>query len=64
MNHKNYMNVTVERNGKAYSASYRLENGIITVTTSCGHKNTQLGSSQPESLALLMLGEMIREGKA
>ena len=56
--------VTVERNGKQYSAGYIVEKGLITVRTVYGRKSTQLGSSSPEILAKLILGEMIEAGEA
>jgi hypothetical protein len=62
MNHQYNLTVTVEREGKIYKATYRIENGMITVTTSYGSKTTQLGSCPPEALAIIMLGEMISEG--
>lgn len=61
---KNEGRVTVERNGKQYSAAYTLEKGVITVRTVYARKSTQLGSSSPEVLAKLILSEMIDAGEA
>lgn len=56
--------VTVEANGKTYTASYAVERKIITVSTPNGSKATQLGNLSPEHLAKMLLKELIREGKA
>lgn len=56
--------VTLERNGKTYTATYRVEKRMITVSTAFGRKSTQLGSSPPEILARITLGEMIDAGEA
>lgn len=62
MNCKSEGTVTVNRNDKTYTARYRVEKGLISVSTVNGNKTTQLGSSPPETIARLLLGEMINEG--
>lgn len=64
MAYKNEGTITVNHNGKDYSATYRIEKGVITVRTVYGSKSTQLGSSPPESLARMLLSEMIQSGDA
>lgn len=64
MNHQQQGTVTVECSGNTYKATYRIEKGMIIVSTGRGSKTTQLGSSPPETLARIILGEMINEGKA
>lgn len=64
MNHQQQGTITVERGAKTYKATYRIEKGMITVSSGHGSKTTQLGSSPPETLARMILGEMINEGKA
>jgi hypothetical protein len=55
--------VFIDRNGKTYTATFRVENGMIEVSTGYERKTAQLGSSPPEVLARFMLGEMINESK-
>lgn len=64
MNNQNNNTVTLEREGKIYKATYRIANGLITLTTIYGSKTAQLGGMLPEALAIIMLGEIISEGKA
>ena len=47
-----------------YVAEYVVENGMISVTAAHGHKTTQLGDTPPEVLSKMLLGELIKEGKA
>jgi hypothetical protein len=56
--------VSIEREGKTYRATYTVEKRMVRVSTAHGSKVTQLGNSAPESLALVLLLELIREGQA
>ncbi len=56
--------VSVESGGKKYSATYYVKNDVITVSTFTGSKSTQLAGLEAETLAKLLLGELIREGHA
>lgn len=56
--------ITVESEGKTYTASYNVSKGVITVSTGLDSKSTQVGGLPPEHLAKLLLRELIREGKA
>jgi hypothetical protein len=55
--------VSIEYKGKTYNATYTVEKGIITVSTLYGKKATQVGGSPPESLARIMIRELVDEGK-
>lgn len=55
-----YHEIKIQHNDKEYQGRYAIERGVITVTAAgYGRKSTQLGSSSPESLARLLLGELI-----
>ena len=56
--------VTVEHEGKPYTASWRVENDMMIVSTADCTKSTQLGDLPPESLARLMLSEIIDAGES
>jgi hypothetical protein len=57
--------ITIERDGKTYRGEYRVEKGMMEVTTAAGgRKRTQLGGTPAEALARLLLGELINEGNA
>ncbi len=55
--------VTVEHQGKPYTATWRVEADVITVSTASGSKSTQLDDLFPESLARMMLWEAISAGE-
>lgn len=47
---------------KKYSASYFLEKGVLTVATAeYGQKSTQLGSLSSETLAKILLRELVEK---
>ena len=50
--------------GKTYTGSYTVESGVVTVTSSYGSKATQLGRTQAEQLARLMLRELVIDYKS
>jgi hypothetical protein len=59
-----WKNVEIEKDGKRYAGKYRVEGGIITVTydgEGGGDKSTQVGNSEPERLAKLLLIELVTE---
>jgi hypothetical protein len=56
--------VSIEVNGKTYNGTYTVDGSIISVSFALGSKRTQIGGSSPESLARVMLCELIREGNA
>lgn len=55
--------VSKEIQGVLYEAEYSVVDGIITVYGDSGHKSTQLGGMKELSLAKILLGNLIREGK-
>lgn len=57
--------VTVEKDGRRYSAAYGVSDGIVSVRAKGGEKVTQVGGSvgNEESLARLLLHELINEAK-
>ena len=58
--------ITIERNGKKYSAYYKIEKGYVTVYGNLDCKTTQLGGLDREGakgLAELLMSELITEGK-
>ena len=54
--------VTVERDGKLYSATYAVERGMITVQTHTATRWVDLGTSTPEALVLSVLNEIVDDG--
>ena len=50
-----------DRNGKKCTGFYRVEGNIVSVQYRGLTKKTQIGNSLPETLARLMIAEMIRE---
>ena len=53
--------VYVEKNGKRYSGFYRVEGDLIFVQYRDRTKKTQTGASPHETLARMMITEMIQE---
>lgn len=64
MNSRPSFPVSIELEGRTYSGRYRVERGVITVSTTSGSKTTQLGRLPEEALARLLLRELVDEGKA
>jgi hypothetical protein len=56
--------VEIERNGKKYTATWWVEKGILTVSTTPGSREAPIRDSKPEDLARRMLSEMISSGAA
>jgi len=59
-----HMAVSTDINGKTYSGTYTVESKMVTVWTAMGQKTTQISGGAAQTLARLMLGELVREGKA
>ena len=55
---------SIEKDGKTYSCSWRVEKMMITVSSSLGEKTMLLGASPPELLAKYILRELVDEGRA
>lgn len=56
--------VEVEEAGKSYKGTYRVDSGIVTVSSACGTKSTQVGSSDSGRLAKALLLELVVAGRA
>ncbi len=52
--------VSVEIEGKIHAGRYIVERKVVTVTSGFGQKSTQLGGSNPEDIARLLLSELVR----
>jgi hypothetical protein len=63
MNPKNEGTVTINRDGKQYSGRYRVDRGLLTVSSTYGTKTTHVISpgSDPIPLAEMLLREIIKE---
>jgi len=57
----NAKEIIIELNGKRFAGRYIVKNRIVTVTSGFGEKSTQVGGSNPESLARIILEELVRE---
>lgn len=53
--------IYLEKDGKRYAGFYRVEGSLIFVQYRDRSKNTQVGASPHETLARLMIAEMIQE---
>lgn len=53
--------ITIEINGKSYSGRYEVNRKVLTLSSSYGTKSTQLGSLPAETLAKMLLREIIGE---
>lgn len=53
--------VSVEVGGREYCGEYELNKGMITVHFDLRKKTTQLGGSDHETLARVLLSELVRE---
>ena len=57
--------VTLNAEGKRYTASFRIERGVITVTSAAVSTRVELlDVSSPQSIARTLLRAMVREGRA
>jgi hypothetical protein len=51
--------VTVERDGKTYGATYSVEHGMVTIKTHTETRSMELGGNAPEALAQRVVNEII-----
>ena len=51
--------VTVERDGRTYAATYAVEHGMVCVKTHTETRSVELGNSTPEAIARSVLNEII-----
>ncbi len=64
MSGKKPLTIQKKIEGQIYTGSYILEQGLVTVWYGLGKKTTQLGGSTLESMAGILLGELVREEQA
>jgi hypothetical protein len=55
--------VTIERGGKTYTGTYKVDHRIITVKYESKTETTQVGNLPPHVLARQLLGELITKSK-
>jgi hypothetical protein len=51
--------VTIERGGKQYGATYTLANGMLQVKTHTESRSIELGNQEPEAVARRVLTEIV-----
>lgn len=56
--------VTVEFEGKTYSASYSVSSKIVTLESDYGTTSTQVGGSTAQAVARMLFVEMLNGAKA
>jgi hypothetical protein len=63
MSYERETTFNIERGGTTYSGRWRVERGMICVSSAYGSRKTQLGglASNPNALAKTMLGELVNE---
>jgi hypothetical protein len=55
--------VTVERGGKTYGATYTVEHGMVQVRTHTETRSVELGKDTPEIVARRVLDEIIEANR-
>ena len=56
--------ITVEFEGKSYSATYSVAAKVVSVECPYGSRTTQVGRSTAEALARLLVREILAEAKS
>jgi hypothetical protein len=56
--------ITCEFEGKTHKGTYWVAGKILTVATGGGGKSKPVGTMKPEELAMLLLMELVKAGKA
>ena len=56
--------ITCEYNGKTHKGTYWVAGKILTVATGGGGKSKQVGTLEPQELAMQLLLELVKAGKA
>lgn len=51
--------VTIERHGRNYGATYSVSNGMVQVKTHTETRSVELGNQDPETVALDVLKEVL-----
>jgi len=57
-------NVTVEFEGKSYSASYSVSSKVVTLESDYGTTSTQVGGSTAQGVARMLFVEVLNGAKA
>lgn len=52
--------VTIERDGKQYGATYSISSGMLRIKTHTETRSLELGDQEPENLARKVLAEIVR----
>lgn len=52
--------VTIERGGRQYGATYSVKNGMVHVKTHTETRSAQLGGQNPETVAINVLQEVVQ----
>ena len=55
--------VSCEYNGKTHQGTYWVAGKILTVATGLGGKSKQVGTMEPQELAMRLLLELVKAGK-
>ncbi len=58
------VSVSIEQEGTPYYGIYTVSQGTITVSNGEGTKTTDVGNIPVETLAKMLLHELVQEGKA
>lgn len=54
--------ISIDEEGRHYRATWKVERGVLTVSSfDLGSKSTQVGDSPPDSLARIMLRELVND---
>ena len=56
--------IACEIDGKTHKGTYWVAGKILTVATGGGGKSKQVGTMEPEALAMQLLRELVKAGKA
>jgi hypothetical protein len=51
--------ISIDRGGKTHHGSYYVSGGMVHVFSLLGSKTTQVGGSPAESMARILLGEIV-----
>lgn len=60
MNPAAVRDVSVTIDGVTHQGTYYVQNKIVYVQSEKGNKATQLGGSSPQTMAMLLLSELVR----
>jgi hypothetical protein len=60
-NFDNAKEIIIELSGNKFTGRYIIKNRMVTVTSGFGQKSTQVGNSDPKSLARMLLTELIQK---